>query len=46
MIPTDVNPMDMKIHKSTVKSTLSKKAKIKFGIEFDTMITCTETPKL
>jgi hypothetical protein len=46
MILTNVNPVDMKIHKFTVKSTLSKKAKIKFGIEFDTMITCTGTPKL
>ena len=38
--------MDIKIKKHTVKSTLPKKAKIRFGVELDTKIKYIEAPKL
>jgi len=38
--------MDIKIQKLIVKSTFPKKTKIRFGIEFDTMITSTKALKL
>jgi hypothetical protein len=46
MIAYDVNLANINIQKPTVKSILFKKAKFMFVIEFDTMITCTETPRL
>jgi hypothetical protein len=36
--------MDIAIQKLMVKSTLPKKAKFRLVIEFDTVITYTETP--
>jgi hypothetical protein len=38
--------MNREIQKSTVKSTLTEKAKFNPMIDFDTMITCIETPRL
>jgi hypothetical protein len=43
---TNANLMDIKIKKHTVKSTLPKKAKIRFGVEFDTTIKYVKAPKL
>jgi hypothetical protein len=44
--PTNANPMNIKIQKFIVKLTIIKKVKIRFEIELDIMITCTETPRL
>lgn len=42
----DVNPMDIKVPRPTVKLNLFEKAKIRFGIKFDAMITCAEELRL
>jgi hypothetical protein len=42
----DTNPMDIKIQKPIVKSTLLKKAKFMLVIELDTMITYTKASRL
>jgi len=41
-----MNLMDIKIQKPIIKSTIPKKAKFKFVIEFDIMIISTKTPRL
>ena len=46
MIPANVNSVDIKIKKPTIKLTFPKKAKLKLLIEFDIVITYTEIPKL
>lgn len=38
--------MDKRFQKSIIKLTLFKKTKFRFVIEFHTMITCIEAPKL
>jgi len=43
---TNANLMDIQIKKHIVKSTLPKKAKIRFGVELDTMIKYIEAPRL
>ena len=46
LILADVKPVNIKIKKPIDKSTLPKKAKIIFVIEFDTTIIFTKPPRL
>jgi hypothetical protein len=45
-LSTNANSMNVKIHKLIIKSILSNKAKFRFVIELDIIITCNEILKL
>jgi len=45
-LPTDVNPMNLKIQEFIVILIIFKKIKFRFVIELDTIITCIRTLRL